>query len=203
MSVGAQERLVLASASAVRRRLLDAAGIAVLVDPAAIDEAAIKDLFHRAGQPIDDCAMALAEAKALAVAARHPGVLVIGADQMLSCAGRWLDKPRDPDEARRQLAWLRGQTHELHTAVAVARDGNIVGRHGEQARLAMRAFSDDFLAAYVAAMGQAICDGVGGYALEGLGAQLFGRIEGDYFTILGLPLLPLLGMLRRLGALAA
>jgi septum formation protein len=203
MSGRAAEDVVLASASTVRKRLLDAAGIPVMVDPAAIDEAAIKDSFRRAGRPIGDCALALAEAKALAVAARHPGQFVIGADQMLDCAGLWLDKPRDPDESRRHLKLLRGQSHELHAAVVVTRGGDIVWQHVELARLTMRSFSDRFLDDYIAAVGVGICNGVGGYALEALGAQLFEYIEGDYFAILGLPLLPLLACLRRLGTLAA
>jgi septum formation protein len=203
VTVGTRPALVLASASAVRRRLLEAAGIAAIIDPAEIDEGAIKDRFRRAGGAIDDCAMALAEAKAQAVARRHPDAVVIGADQMLDCAGRWLDKPRDSDEACRHIALLRGQTHELHGAVAVMRGGDVIWRHVERARLTMRAFSDEFLAGYVATMGAGICDSVGGYALEALGVQLFDKVEGDYFAILGLPLLPLLGALRRLGALAS
>ena len=203
MSIGLREPVVLASSSGARRRLLEAAGIAVAVDPAAIDEAAIKAAFRRADSSAERCAGALAEAKAVAVGRRHADVLVIGADQTLDCDGTWLDKPRDAAEARRQLAFLGGRTHVLHSAVAVIRDGIVLWQLVERARLVMRRFSDAFLDGYIAAMGERVGEMVGGYALEGLGAQLFERIEGDYFTILGLPLLPLLEFLRRQGALAS
>jgi septum formation protein len=196
-------RLVLASASRARRHILAAAGLEVTVVPADLDERAIKTRAHRDGLAADRCAVLLAEAKAAHVAQRHPGVLAIGADQMLECDGAWLDKPRDPAEARTQLALLRGRTHTLHAAVAVAADGLVQWREVEPARLTMRDFSDAFLDRYVAAMGERLCETVGAYQLEGLGAQLFARIEGDYFAILGLPLLPLLGFLRERGAIAA
>ncbi len=201
MSIGLREPVVLASSSRARRDLLAAAGLAVVVDPAAIDEDAIKVMCRRNGDSAERCAGALAEAKAAPVSRRHPGVRVIGADQTLDCDGTWLDKPRDTAEARRQLAFLRGRTHALNAAVAVMRDGVVQWQLVERARLVMRRFSDAFLDGYIAAMGARLCGSVGGYALEGLGAQLFERIEGDYFTILGLPLLPLLDFLRRDGAL--
>jgi septum formation protein len=194
--------LVLASASRARRHILEAAGLEIAVDPAELDERAIKTRCRRDGLGPGGSAAALAEAKAALVTLRHPGAMVIGADQMLDCGGEWLDKPRDPAEARRQLILLRGRSHTLHAAVTVARDGNVLWQHVEPARLAMRRFSDPFLDTYLAAMGARICETVGGYQLEGLGAQLFDRIEGDHFAILGLPLLPLLSFLREQGAIA-
>jgi len=199
MSLAPRRELVLASQSATRLRLLAAAGVAVRADPSEIDEGAIKANYRR-GQG-DACTSALAAAKAERVARRHPGALVIGADQILECDGVRFDKPRDAAEARAQLASLRGRVHELVAAIAVVRDGALLWRHVENARLTMRWFSDAFLDDYSAAMGSALCDTVGGYALEGLGAQLFERVDGDYFAILGLPLIPLLGFLRAEGAI--
>ena len=195
--------LVLASASAARCRLLTAAGIAMMVDPANIDEERIKASSWREGRTAEACAVALAEAKAAAVSARHPEALVIGADQMLDHDGNWLDKPRDRDHAQRQLKSLRGRRHELVSAVALAQDDVLLWRHVERASLTMRDFSDGFLDDYLDAIGERALTTVGGYELEGLGAQLFARIEGDYFTILGLPLLPLLDVLRSCLALLA
>jgi len=195
--------IVLASASHARRQILAAAGIRFAVDPAQLDEGAIKSRARRDGRSASECALLLAEAKAGEVGVRHPGDLVIGADQMLECDGEWLDKPRNVDEARRQLLRLRGRRHTLDAAIAVARDDVVRWRHVEPAHLTMRRFSDAFLDAYVTAMGDAICATVGGYELEGRGAQLFERVEGDHFAILGLPLLPLLSFLRGEGAIAA
>ena len=200
MRLGALRPLILASASPARARLLTAAGIAVRIEPAAIDESEIKRAYRRTGEEAGACAAALAAAKASAVSLRNANTLVIGADQMLVSAGDWFDKPRDPEEARAQLEQLRGRGHELFTAVAVVLDGGLLWRHVERARLTMRRFSDGFLGDYVAAMGHALTGSVGGYALEGLGVQLFDAIEGDYFSILGLPLLPLLKFLRGRGA---
>jgi septum formation protein len=202
MSLGAQHPLVLASQSAARRALLAAAGIAAAVDPADIDEGAIKSAHRAQGKSADDCALALAEAKAAHVSPRHPAQLVIGADQILECGSEWLDKPTDLAAARGQLRFLRGRTHELVAAIAVVLDGALLWHHAERARLTMRAFSDAFLDDYVAAVGERLLATVGGYALEGLGAQLFERVEGDYFAILGLPLMPLLAFLRARGAVA-
>jgi len=203
MSLAAPSPIVLASASTARHRLLEAAGVAVSSDPAAIDEAHVKNEFRREGRCAGRCAAALAEAKALHVAARHPGALVIGADQLLDCDGTWLDKPRDPDQARQHLLLLRDRTHVLHAAVAVAHDGRVVWSMVEAVQLHMRPFSVRFLDDYIAAMGERVCAMVGGYELEGLGAQLFDRVGGDYFAVLGLPLLPLLDFLRGAGALAS
>lgn len=195
--------LILASASTARQRLLANAGVVAETDPAHIDESAIKAECRRAGRSSTDCATRLAEAKARAVAARHHGGLVLGADQLLDCAGEWYDKPRDREEARDQLRRLRGRSHELVTAATIVRDSEHLWQAIEQPRVTLRSFSDAFLERYLDAMGERVFKTVGGYELEGLGAQLMAKIEGDYFAILGLPLLPLLHFLRSAGALAA
>jgi septum formation protein len=192
--------LVLASSSRTRARLLHEAGLTVTCDPAAIDEATMKARCRAEGKDAAACAALLADAKAACVAERHEGALVVGADQLLVAGEDWFDKPKDRVAARRQLLQLRGQPHELVTAIAVWRDNRPLWRHLERPRLLMRDFSDDFLDAYLAASGDGILASVGAYQLEHLGAQLFERIDGDYFAILGLPLLPLLGFLREAGA---
>lgn len=194
--------IVLASASPARRRMLAAAGVDVLVDPAEVDEPSLR----RALPPnaaAADAALVLARAKAVAVAARQPGALVIGADQMLEHGGRWLDKPSSRAAAREQLLALRGGTHHLVSAVAVARDGTVLWQHVAAASLTMRVFSEAFLDAYLDRAGAGIWHSVGAYHLEGLGVQLFSTIDGDFFTVLGMPLLPLLETLRAEGALAS
>jgi septum formation protein len=188
--------LVLASASPARANLLENAGVKVTRVPAAIDEAEVKEAFRREGADAATCAVALATAKAERVSRRHRGAFVVGADQMLVCGDVWFDKPPDLDHARAQLIALRGRTHELVTAVVVFRDGADLWHHVARAHLTMRQFSDAFLDAYLAAAGESVLGSVGAYQLERLGAHLFTRIEGDYFTILGLPLLPLLDFLR-------
>jgi septum formation protein len=192
--------VVLASSSRTRARLLEEAGLAVTCDPATIDEGAMKLRCRTEGRDACACAASLADAKAACVAERHEGALVIGADQILVSGEDWFDKPEDRVAARRQLLRLRGKPHELVTSVAVWRGNRALWRHVERPRLLMRDFSDDFLDAYLAACGEGILASVGAYQLEHLGAQLFERIEGDYFAILGLPLLPLLGFLREAGA---
>jgi septum formation protein len=144
----------------------------------------------------------LAEVKAAKVSARHPGALVIGADQILECAGRWFDKPVDRSEAAAHLRTLASRAHSLATSVCIYRDGAPLWHHNEVARLAMRPLSERFIADYLAAVGEDALSTVGAYQIEGLGAQLFTDIEGDYFTILGLPLLPVLEFLRANGVLA-
>jgi septum formation protein len=199
----AAARIVLASASSARRRLLAAAGIACEVEPSHVDEAEVKaGLLPEGATPraVADC---LAELKAVRVSARRPGALVIGSDQVLALNGILFDKPPDMAHARAHLRAFRGKRHTLVSAVVVARDGAAIWRHVEEAHLTMRPFSDEFLDAYLAAAGESVLSSVGVYALEGLGAQLFSRIEGDHFTIQGLPLLPLLDFLRAQGACLA
>jgi septum formation protein len=194
--------VVLASASPVRRLLLENAGLAFQLDPADLDETALRDLHVNRG-PVDPAALAgeLARAKAEMVSKRHGSRWVIGADQILSFDAVILAKPADMTEAREQLRRLRGRSHELAVAVAVARNGRTEWQSLDTARLTMRAMSDAFLDAYLAAMGPEVTQSVGGYKIEGRGLQLFERLEGDYFTILGLPVLPLLAFLRGKGVL--
>jgi septum formation protein len=195
--------LVLASASRIRAELLARAGLTIRCDPAGVDEDEVKRSFRHEGRDAASCAQALAFAKAVRVSHRHESALVIGADQILDYAGTWLDKPGNPAEARAQLLMLRGRRHQLATAVAVVRNGAILWQHVEQPSLVMRPFSDSFLDVYLIAAGDDVLQVVGGYRLEGLGVQLFSRIDGDYFAILGLPLLPLLEFLRGHGVGAA
>jgi septum formation protein len=192
--------LVLASSSAVRARLLRDAGVAFEVEPARIDEEEVKHSLRGENADADAVADTLAELKARHVSRTRPGALVIGADQALVCQGTLFDKAPDLDHARAHLVALRGRTHELVAAVCVVRDGTRIWNHIGRARLTMRTFSDTFLDSYLAAVGEEALASVGCYQLEGRGAQLFARTEGDYFTILGLPILPLLDFLRSHGA---
>jgi septum formation protein len=197
----AAQPLVLASKSAVRHAILRDAGIQVEIMPADIDERGIE---QRAGtRDPGEVAALLAREKARAVAGGQPRRLVLGADQTLALGERRFSKPPDLAAAREQLKALRGRTHELHTAIALVRNGDVSFEHREVARLTMRAFSDAFLDDYLAAMGPAVTTSVGGYQLEKAGIQLFERVEGDHFVILGLPLLALLQHLRQAGVLAA
>lgn len=196
-------RIVLASASAARAALLRAAGIDFAIEPAGLDEGELKREARRSGESALGCAIVLATEKARAVSRRNPDSLVVGADQVLSCDADWLDKPRDHGEAREQLLRLRGRTHVLATAVCVAQAGIPVWRATSAPELTMRRFGEEFLDAYLAAEGDAVLDSVGAYRLEGRGVQLFSRIGGDYFAILGLPLVELLGFLRDRGLLPA
>jgi septum formation protein len=193
--------LVLASGSAIRAELLRKAALDFTVDAAAVDEDEMKVSFRHEGADASLCAMALAELKTIKVAPRHQRALVIGADQILVGDGRWFDKPSSLDQARDHLRALRGRRHELVTAVAVLRDGHRLWGTVERPALTMRDFSDAFLEAYLARGEHWLLASVGAYRLEGEGIQLFSRIEGDYFSILGLPLLPLLDFLRGHGAL--
>ncbi|MGE0154478.1 MAG: nucleoside triphosphate pyrophosphatase [Reyranellaceae bacterium] len=191
--------LVLASTSPTRRRILENAGLAFETASPGVDEEEVKLSLKASGATGAQIAETLAELKANRVSARRPEALVIGADQILSCNGVLFDKPPDMDHARAQLQALRGKPHELLTAICVAKAGGRVWHHNAVARLTMRPFSDAFLDDYLARAGQDVLGSVGVYRLEGLGAQLFSRIDGDFFTILGLPLLPLLGFLRENG----
>ena len=193
--------LVLASRSAVRRAVLEAAGIPVEVDAADIDERAVE---ARAGlHDPGEVAKLLAGEKARAVSVTKPDRFVLGADQTLALGGRRFSKAADRAGARAQLRELRGKTHTLHAAVAVLRNGEVMYEHVAAARLTMRAFSDEFLESYLDVVGAAAMASVGGYQLEGCGAHLFEHVEGDHFTVLGLPLLPLLQWLRGEGLLKA
>jgi septum formation protein len=194
-------RVILASASATRQSMLRAAGVLAETESSGVDETPIKRAGAQAGQSAAVVAARLAREKALAVSVRHPDAVVVGADQMLDCEGTWFDKPANRQGAADTLHRLSGRTHRLETGVACARDGAVIWFHGEAPSLTMRFLSDSFITAYLAAEGEAALQSVGAYRLEGHGIQLFERIEGDFFTILGLPLLPLLGCLRQLGAL--
>ncbi len=195
---GAQP-LVLASRSASRRAMLAAAGFPIEVSVPDLDERAVE----AAAGPLEPAkvAMLLAREKAKAMAREKPGRLVIGADQTLALGLRRFDKPRDVEAARAQLAALSGNTHQLHSAVAVVCDKEVLLDAVDTASLTMRPLSDAFLDAYLAAAGPAVLESVGAYQLEKLGIHLFARIEGDHFTILGLPLLPLIAFLRKAGCL--
>jgi septum formation protein len=196
----ADEPLVLASRSAGRRAVLAAAAIPVEVVPADIDERAME--AQAGAKSPSQIALLLARAKAGVVAGQRPGRLVLGADQTLALGERLFAKPADLAGARDQLKSLRGRTHALHSALVLVRDQAVLFEHCEIARLTMREFSDQFLESYLETVGVAATASVGGYQVEGAGIQLFERIDGDHFTILGLPLLSLLHYLRRAGCLA-
>lgn len=193
--------LVLASKSAARRALLEAARVPFEAVSVAVDERAIEAQAVRDGSDPATVALTLARAKALAGALAHPGRLVIGADQTLALGDEAFHKPVDRAAARAQIARLAGRTHELHSAVAVARDGEVQWATVDSAHLTLRPLDDAALEAYLDAAGDAVLSSVGGYQLEGLGIHLFERVEGDHSVILGLPLLPLLGFLRSEGLL--
>lgn len=200
--VRGETRLILASKSAGRAHVLRAAGLAFEQIVSGVDEDAIKDSLREAGAPVGDQADALAETKAVRVSAKHGGI-VLGADQMLEIEGQPLDKAGSLEEVREQLMRLRGKTHTLHTALVACMDGAPVWRHLARPRLTMRTFSDAFLDAYIAQLGEDLLTTVGCYKIEGMGAHLFARIEGDQYSIMGMPLLPLLGWLRDRGEVAA
>ena len=190
----APQPLVLASKSDIRGKILAAAGLRFGIRPAQIDERAVEanaGVLDAAG-----AAALLARAKADAVAATQAGHMVLGADQTLALGDERFSKPANLEEAAKQLRALRGKTHALHSALALVRDGAVLFEMVDTARLTMRDFSDRFLDDYLEMAGDASLSSVGGYQLEGIGIHLFERVEGDYFTILGLPLLPLLAYLR-------
>ena len=191
--------LVLASSSTIRQALLRNAGVSFTVDPANIDEAAVKTALRAENSLAETASIELAARKAQAVSPRHPGALVIGVDQILDDKGTWYDKPTDPAAAAKQIAALAGHAHRLVNGLVVVENGAEVWRMANAVTLLMRPLSPAFIDGYVAKIGDAALKSVGGYQLEGLGAQLFERVDGDYFSVLGLPLLPLLAFLRRRG----
>lgn len=188
--------LVLASASQARRAILENAGIAHSVRPARVDEDELKRALTASPIKGRDLADALAEAKAIKISARDPEALVLGADQVLVCNDIFFDKPIDMDHARAHLAGLSGKQHQLCGALVLAQGGEAIWRHVAIAKMHMRPLSQEGIDAYLAVAGPDILSSVGAYQLEGVGAQLFERIDGDYFTVMGLPLLPLLQQLR-------
>jgi septum formation protein len=195
----AAQPLVLASRSASRRAMLAAAGLPIEVSVPDLDERAVE----AAAGPLEPAKVAtlLALEKAKAIAREKPGRLVVGADQTLALGPRRFDKPRDVEAARAQLEVLAGNTHQLHSAVAVVRDREVLLDAVDTASLTMRPLSEEFLDAYLAAAGPAVLESVGAYQLEKLGIHLFARVEGNHFTILGLPLLALTAFLRKEGCL--
>lgn len=198
--------LILASASASRAEMLRNAGLAFRQAPSDVDERAIETQLTVHDTPQDGAfpkrlALALAEAKALDVSRDHPHALVIGADQVMSCDSDILHKPETLAAAREQLMRLRGRSHVLHSAVCIASGADVAWRHCESAELVMRDFSEEFLDAYCRAEGETLLRSVGSYRVEGPGIHLFSVIRGDIHTIMGLPLLPLLGYLRDTGKL--
>jgi septum formation protein len=196
--------LILASGSASRQTMLAAAGVTFEAVTPGVDEAAVKAALRAEGHGARQLVDALAELKALKISRRFPEARVLGCDSMVACAdGTLLDKAESREEARDQLRALRGTTHRLTSAVVLCQQGAPVWRHIDVAKLTMRAFSDAFLERYLDREWPAIAGCVGGYRIEGLGAQLFDRLEGSHFTILGLPLLPLLGHLREIGEMTA
>jgi septum formation protein len=194
-------RLVLASASSARIALLKNAGIEFTARAAEIDERAIEAPLAESRIAASGIALALAEAKALSVAVQEPDALVIGADQILAAGGGRWNKPASLSEARAQLLALSGRIHTLHSAVAVVHNKAVLWRHEDAAHMHMRVLSPELIESYLARVGDLALKSVGAYQLEGPGIQLFDRIDGDYFTILGLPLLPLLKFLRSEGAI--
>lgn len=196
--------LVLASGSPYRRKMLEAAGLSFRVIPADdVDETALKRvLAAKVPRPAPaEIADALARAKAEAVSIGHPGAAIIGADQVLALGDDLFDKPGDLTAARGQLERLRGRTHRLVSAVVLAQEGKVVWSHVGEARMTMRSFSPAFLDRYLGHAGTELCRIVGAYEIEGFGIQLFERVEGDHFTIIGLPLVPLLAELRARGVI--
>jgi len=197
------EALILASGSHARAKMLRDAGVTLEIVKPAVDEDELKASYRAEGANVIDTAIALAQMKAQAVSRKHKGHFVLGADQMLECEGVWFDKPADRAAARAQLKALRGRRHHLVSAAVLVKDGQRLWHHVDRAELTMREISDEFLEWYLALAGDAVTSSVGAYHLEGLGAQLMTLVRGDFFTVLGLPLLPVLAILRTHGMLRA
>ena len=193
--------LILASGSAARRALLEAAGLRFTAQPSSVLESHVKHVMQSDGATPEQVALALAKAKAEAITA--PGAMVIGADQILVCNGEWFDKPGELDAVMEHLLRLRGHTHTLVTAVCCWQDGKVLWKDCAHNELPMRPFSNAFLEAYLPQDGEACCDCVGGYRFEGLGVHLFAKVTGEHAAILGLPMLSLLAFLRQSGVLIA
>jgi len=193
--------VILASGSRYRRQLLEGAGIDFSVLKPELDERAVEATLEGTGASPEDVALILAEAKATAVSEARPDALVIGSDQTLSLGDELFHKPADMAGARRHLLSLSGRTHRLNSAVVIARNGEAVWRHVSVAHMTMRMLDPGYIGRHLAAVGEAALTSVGAYQVEGRGIQLFEKIDGDYFTIVGLPLLPLLAELRKLGAI--
>lgn len=190
-------RLILASASPSRRALMQAAGLRFEAIAAAVDEASIKESAQAEGMPPRDAAVLLADAKARAIARKHPDALVIGSDQLMVCQGAWFDKPRDMAQAASHLRSLSGRRHELVNGTVAWRGGQRIWQNAAVATLTVRLLTDDFITSYLHAEGDALLATVGAYRMEGLGIHLFTAVEGEHSTILGLPMLPLLAFLRQ------
>ncbi|RUV16091.1 MULTISPECIES: Maf-like protein [unclassified Mesorhizobium] len=195
------EKLILASGSPFRKAMLVNAGVDVEAVPADVDERALEGPLQDSGVSPEDVALVLAEAKATEVSERRPGALVLGCDQTLSLGDEVFHKPADREGARRHLLALSGRTHQLNSAAVLVRDGEVLWRHVGIASMTMRKLDPAFIGRHLARVGAKALSSVGAYQIEGEGIQLFEKIEGDHFTIVGLPLLPLLAELRTLGAI--
>jgi septum formation protein len=190
--------LILASKSPFRAMILNNAGVPFRAEAANIDERTVEAPLFNSGATPEDVAQVLAEAKAMDVSERFPEEIVLGSDQTLSLGDEVFHKPRDLEEARRHLLRLSGRTHQLNSAMVIAKNGETIWRHLSIARLTMRDLSPEFIGRHLAEIGEGALQSVGAYKYEGRGIQLFEKIEGDYFTIVGLPIIPLLRELRRL-----
>ncbi|MES0200772.1 Maf-like protein [Mesorhizobium sp. M0011] len=195
------EKIILASGSPFRKAMLVNAGVDVEAVPAEVDERALEGPLQDSGVSPEDVALVLAEAKATDVSERRPGALVLGCDQTLSLGDEVFHKPADREGARRHLLALSGKTHQLNSAAVLVRDGRVLWRHVGIASMTMRKLDPAFIGRHLARVGAKALGSVGAYQIEGEGIQLFEKIEGDHFTIVGLPLLPLLAELRTLGAI--
>ncbi|AZO49868.1 MAG: Maf-like protein [Mesorhizobium sp.] len=195
------EKIILASGSPFRKAMLVNAGVEIEAVPAEVDERALEAPLKHSGVSPEDVALVLAEAKATEVSERRPGALVLGCDQTLSLGDEVFHKPADMEGARRHLLALSGKTHQLNSAAVLARDGAVLWRHVGIASLTMRKLEPAFIGRHLARVGDKALSSVGAYQIEGEGIQLFEKIEGDHFTIVGLPLLPVLEKLRELGAI--